>query len=159
MTAYEKYMGDSGTMVLAEVDSYNQVYREKWDSNIAKWEGEFFGKGYLKKNAANIKNKFWERDRATWAKPDPWLDKEGVVDVRASAPLDPYELPIVLNLPYHTPHVENFLLTVLNKGKQSDLNCPVEDAYKCAVAVIRVNELVLKGGGQINFKPEDFVVA
>ena len=159
MTAYEKYMGDSGTMVLAEVDSYNQVYREKWDSDIAKWEDQFWKKGYLKKNAANIKNKFWERDRATWAKPDPWLDKEGVVDVRASAPLDPYELPIVLNLPYHTPHVENFLLTVLNKGKQSDLNCPVEDAYKCAVAVIRVNDLVLKGGGQISFKPEDFVVA
>lgn len=159
MTAYEKYMGDSGTMVLAEVDSYNQVYREKWDPDIAKWEDQFWKKGYLKKNAANIKNKFWERDRSTWAKPDPWLDKEGVVDVRASAPLDPYELPITLNLPYHTPHVENFLRVVQSKGKQTDLNCPVEDAYKCAVAVVRVNDLVLQGGGKIEFKPEDFVVA
>ncbi len=159
MTAYEKYMGDSGTMVLAEVDSYNQVYREKFDGDVAKWEDQFFRKGYLKKNAGNIKNKFWERDRSTWAKPDPWLDKEGVVDVRASAPLDPYELPITLSLPYHTPHVENFLKTVHSKGKQSDLNCPVEDAYKCAVAVIRVNELVLAGGGKIDFKPEEFIVA
>lgn len=160
MTAYEKYMGDGGTMVLAEVDSYNQVYREKWDGDVAKWEGQWFAKGFLKKNAGNIKNKFWERDRSTWAKPDPWLDKEGVVDVRASAPLDPYELPIVLNLPYHTPHVENFLLAVKKKGTQADLNCPVEDAYKCAVAVIRCNELVLeKGGGRIDFKPEEFVVA
>jgi predicted dehydrogenase len=159
MTAYEKYMGDSGTMVLAEVDSYNQVYREKWDSDVAKWEGQFFAKGYLKKAAGNIKHKFWERDNSSWAKADPWLDKQGVVDVRASAALDPYELPIVLNLPYHTPHVENFLLAVKKNGSQADLNCPVEDAYKCAVATIRVNDLVLSGGGRIDFKPEEFVVA
>ncbi len=160
MTAYEKYMGENGTVVLAEVDSYNQVYREKWDNDVAKWEGQFFAKGYLKKSAGNIKNKFWERDRSTWFRPDPWLDKEGVVDVRASSPLDPYELPTVLNLPYHTPHVENFLLAVQNKGTQADLNCPVEDAYKCAVAVLKVNALVSKeGSGRIEFKPEDFIVA
>lgn len=159
MTAYEKYMGENGTVVLAEVDSYNQVYREKWDGDLAKWEGEYFAKGYLKKATANIKHKFWERDRASWVKPDPWLDKEGVVDVRASAPLDPYELPTVLNLPYHTPHVANFLEVVHNNGKQSDLNCPVEEAYKCAVAVLKVNELVSNGGGQLTFKPEDFIVA
>lgn len=159
MTAYEKYMGDNGTLVLAEVDSYNQVYREKWDSDVAKWENEFWGKGYLKKAAGNIKHKFWERDNSTWVRPDPWLDKEGVVDVRASAALDPYELPTTLNLPYHTPHVANFLETVHKKGKQSDLNCTVEDAYKCAVAVIRVNDLALNGGGKIEFKPEDFIVS
>ncbi|MBP7949001.1 MAG: Gfo/Idh/MocA family oxidoreductase [Verrucomicrobiales bacterium] len=158
MQAYEKYMGDKGTVVLAEVDTYNQVYREKWDSDQAKWEGEFFGKGYLKKSADAVRHKFWERPR-TWYRPDPWLDKEGVVDVRASTPLDPYELPIVLNLPYHTPHVENFLQTVHKKGKQTDLNCPVEDAYQCAVAVIKVNDLVQKGGGRIEFQPGDFTVA
>ncbi len=158
MTAYEKYMGDGGTMVLGEVDSFNQVYREKWDSDLAKWEEGFFKKGYLKKSSGNIKHKFWEKDRSSWLKADPWLDREGVVDVRASAPLDPYEMPVSFNLPYHTPHVANFLETVHKKGKQTDLNCPVEDAYKCAVAVIKVNELALNGGGKITFKAEDFIV-
>jgi predicted dehydrogenase len=160
MTAYEKYMGENGTLVLAEEVAYNQVYREKWDTDIAKWEGQFFAKGYLKKSAGNIKHKIWERNSASWALPPKWLDVEGVVDVRASTPLDPYELPIVLNLPIHTPHVENFLLAVQKKGTQADLNCPVEDAYKCAVAVLKVNALVSSvGHGRIEFKPEDFVVA
>ena len=159
MQAYEKYMGENGTVVLAEVDSFNQVYREKWDSDVAKWEGEYFGKGYLKKNAANIKHKFWERDKSAWTRPEAWLDKEGVVDVRSSTPLDPYELPVVLSVYPHTPHVANFLETVHRKGAQTDLNCPVEEAYKCAVAVLRVNELVANGGGQLSFKPEDFIVS
>jgi predicted dehydrogenase len=158
MQAYEKYMGTNGTVVLGEVDSFNQVYREKYDEDVAKWEGQFFGKGYLKKAAGDIKHKIWERPKP-WYKPPQWLDKEGVVDVRASTPLDPYELPVTMNKPYHTPHVENFLSVVRNRGKQADLNCPVEEAYKCAVAVIKVNTLISSGGGSIEFKPEDFIVS
>ncbi len=157
MQAYEKYMGTHGTVVLGEVDSFNQVYREKWDGDAKKWETEFFGKGYLKKGADTVRHKIWERPKP-WYKPPAWLDKEGVVDVRASTPLDPYELPVTLNLPYHTPHVENFLTVVQNAGTQSQLNCPVEEAYKCAVAVIRVNEKISEGGGTVDFKPEDFIV-
>lgn len=158
MTTYEKYMGDFGTLVISELPAYNQVYREKWDGDADKWEQQFFGKGYLKKIAGAVHHKIWERPKP-WYKEEQWLDKEGVVDVRASTPLDPYELPITLNTLPHTPHVENFLKVVHAKGKQSDLNCPVEDAYKCAVAVLKVNELVLNGGGRMEFKPEDFIVA
>jgi hypothetical protein len=155
---YEKYMGDCGTVVISESgDDFNKVYREKWDDDTAKWENNFRA-GYLKKSSANIKHKFWERPQP-WAPSETWLDKEGAVDVRASVPLDPYELPTLLAVPAHTPHVDNFLSVVAKGGKQTDLNCPVEDAYKCAVAVLKVNDLVLKGGGRLDFKPEDFVVA
>jgi predicted dehydrogenase len=158
MNFYEKYMGDKGTVVISESgDDYNKVYREKWDDDEGKWEREFFGKGYLKKSTDLIRHKFWERAKP-WYQPEAWLDKEGAVDVRASKPLDPYELPTSLNVPAHTPHVENFLQVVHRKGKQTDLNCPVEEAYKCAVAVLKVNELVTKGGGRLDFKPEDFIV-
>ena len=161
---YEKIMGDQGTVVISEKDeSGNQVYREK-DTT----EGEIFGnwerafqEGLLRKPPGAIHNKFWERP-VYWHRPDPWLAKEGAQDVRVSIAADPYELPampkyLADKLP-HQHHLENFFNTVRKGGKQTDLNCPVEDAYKCCRAVLAINQAVAERR-TIDFKPEDFQVA
>ena len=58
----------------------------------------------------------------------------------------------------HQHHLENFFNTVRKGGKQTDLNCPVEDAYKCCRAVLAINQAVAERR-TIDFKPEDFQVA
>jgi predicted dehydrogenase len=159
---YEKIMGVEGTIVISEQPVYNQVYREKdtTEAKLGDWE-RLVPMGYLRKPPATVYNKFWERPKA-WNRPDPWLEKEGVQDVRVSVPADPYEIPAMPKyldekLP-HQHHMENFFNTVRNGGKQTDLNCPVADAYKCARAVLAINEAV-KEQKRIEFKPEDFQVA
>lgn len=158
---YEKIMGVEGTIVLSEDPVYNQVYREKdtTEEKRGEWE-RLVTAGFLRKPPATVYNKFWERPKL-WHRPDPWLAKEGVQDVRVSVPADPYELPALPKVldqkPPHQHHLENFFNTVRKGGSQSDLNCPVEDAYKCAVAVLKVNEAVATGR-RIEFKPEDFIV-
>ena len=115
----------------------------------------------LRKPPATIYNKFWERPKE-WHRPDVWLAQEGVQDVRVSVAADPFELPAMPKFldekPPHQHHVENFLNTVRGGGKQSQLNCPVEDAYKCCRAVLAINQAV-KEGRRIEFKPEDFIVS
>ena len=86
----------------------------------------------------------------------------GVQDVRVSVPADPFELPAMPKhldeKPPHQHHLENFFDTVRSGGKQSDLNCPVAGAYKCARAVLAINDAV-EQQKRIEFKPEDFQVA
>ncbi len=160
---YEKIMGVEGTIVISEQQQNgNQVYREK-DTTLGKegdWE-RLVPAGLLRKSPATAYNKFWERPKM-WNRPDPWLEKEGVQDVRVSIAADPYEIPQLPKhldeKPPHQHHLENFFNTVRSGGKQTDLNCPVEEAYKCARAVLAVNEAVAEKK-RIEFKPEDFIVA
>ena len=161
---YEKIMGVEGTVVISEKDeSGNQVYREKDTTEgekFAYWEN-VYKEGLLRKPPGAIYNKFWERP-VYWHRPDPWLAKEGAQDVRVSVAADPYELPampkyLADKLP-HQHHLENFFNTVRSGGKQTDLNCPVEDAYKCCRAVLAINQAVAERR-TIDFKPEDFQVA
>lgn len=160
---YEKIMGVEGTIVISEAqNSGNQVYREKDTTGlkVGQWE-QMARDGMLRKPPATIYNKFWERPKA-WNIPDKWLAKEGTQDVRVSVPADPYEIPALPKeldeKPPHQFHLENFFNTVRAKGKQSDLNCPVSEAYKCAVAVLNINKAVATGQ-RIDFQPSDFIVA
>jgi predicted dehydrogenase len=160
---YEKIMGVEGTIVISEQPVYNQVYREKdtTEGKVGDWE-RLVPAGYLRKPSATIYNKFWERPRPWGARPDPWLQKEGVQDARVSIPADPYEIPAMPKYldekPPHQHHLENFFNTVRSGGKQEDLNCPVAEAYKCARAVLAINDAV-REQKRIEFKPEDFTVA
>lgn len=159
---YEKVMGVEGTVVISEQAVYNQVYREKdtTGDKVGQWEA-LVPAGYLRKPGGTVYNKFWERPKM-WNRPDPWLATEGVQDARVSIPADPYELPAMPKvleekLP-HQHHLENFFHTVRNNGQQTDLNCPVAEAYKCARAVLSINDAVAQQK-RIEFKPEDFQVA
>jgi hypothetical protein len=161
---YEKVMGDEGTIVISEVQSSgNQVYREK-DTTEGEIQGNWekiWKEGYLRKPPTSVHNKFWERP-STWHRDDEWLAKEGVQDVRVSTPADPYELPQMPKYldekPAHWHHLMNFFNTVRNGGKQTDLNCPVAEAFKCARIVLAINDAV-REQKRIDFKPEDFQVA
>ena len=54
----------------------------------------------------------------------------------------------------HQMHLENFF-TAVRQGKPELLNCPPEEAYKTAVAVLEVIPAVEAGGG-VTFKPGQF---
>ena len=74
--------------------------------------------------------------------------------MRESVAPDQHTVPVTLRDPYHQPHLQNFFDAVRGKAK---LNCPAEEAYQTAVAVLKVNEAI-EAKTPLAFKPEDFKV-
>jgi predicted dehydrogenase len=134
---FENFMGDQGTLLLSEseVNYAGKLYR---DPNAPAWD-TWIQKGYITSpKIQEIKEK-----------------KEGAVaDVRESVSPDEHTVPVVLRDPYHQPHLQNFFNAVRGKAK---LNCPSEEAYQTAVAVLRVNESIEAKSG-LSFKPEEFKI-
>jgi len=161
---YEKIMGIEGAVVISEKEeSGNQVYREVTTTDVADeahWAA-LQEQGVLRRPRDQVFHKFWERPSNNWHRKDPWLATEGAQDVRVSKAADPYELPALpkylADKKPHQHHLENFFNTVRSNGKQTDLNCPVEDAYNCCRAVLAINEAIAERK-TIDFKPEDFQV-
>ncbi|MDA0812132.1 MAG: Gfo/Idh/MocA family oxidoreductase [Verrucomicrobia bacterium] len=167
---YEKFMGVNGSVAISELPSPNAAYRE---AHAQPWDS-YASAGLIKRAAGSVdvKNKFWEQPRP-WPKPPgdtlwlangrwvPQTSSDGpaaIVDVRATASLDEWELATALNKPAHAPHLENFYYVAKNSENQADLNCPVSEAYKTCVMVLRVNDAI-EQGKRIEFSPSDFVVA
>ena len=154
---FEKFMGVEGSVVISEDLKNNQVYRE----NTATWDGEEMMKaGILLGLPTAVHHKFWESPKPWWQE-DKWLTKVGVkagaVDARESKPSGAYELPEVLNKPPHAPHLENFFDCVQGGKNQTDLNCPVADAFKTTVTVLKTAEAI-EQGKKIIFDPAEFTV-
>jgi hypothetical protein len=101
---------------------------------------------------AAVALKPWEKPRPTFALAAP---RASVVDVRETAALSAWEIPVVLDKPIHQPHLENFFDTVHGKAK---LNCPAESAFATAVTVLAVNEAIA-AKKMLTFAPEDFLVS
>ena len=165
---YEKFMGESGSVAISELPKPNAAYRE---AHAPSWD-PFSAARLIKKAAgsAAVRNKFWQQPKP-WPKPPGdtlWLsdgkwvkateDPTAVVDVRATAALDEWELAATLNKPAHAPHLHNFYYVSQTSENQDDLNCPVLEAYKTCVMVLRVNEAIEKGE-RIEFAASDFDVA
>jgi hypothetical protein len=137
---FESFMGLKGTLVISESANRGSIYRESWVPE-EEWD-PWVAKGYLKK-----------------AEGRPVVDntqkEEAVLDVREGtfAPAE-YKLPISMNVPYHQPHIRNFLEAIRGNEK---LTCPAEVGYETAVTVLKVNEAVEKGC-RLEFKPEEFSV-
>ena len=53
-------------------------------------------------------------------------DAAGKVDVRETAQLAEYEIPVFFNKPPHQPHLENFFNAIRGSAK---LNCPADEAF------------------------------
>ncbi len=156
---YEKHMGIDGTAVMSESPSYNQIYSEphvgtKWDKYADA------DPPAIVKAVEAVKNKFWEHDRGWEKPPAPSLAvtkiAKAVKDVRESKPLIPWEIPVVLGVPPHAPHMKNFIEAVQTKNYKH-LTCPVEMAFQCAVTVLSARESLLSGT-KVVFKPSDFTV-
>jgi hypothetical protein len=133
---FENFMGDQGTLLISESEIYGaKVYR---DSNAPAWD-TWVQKGYITApKVQEIKEK----------------GSEGVLDVRESVSPDEHKVPIVLRDPYHQPHLQNFFDAV--RGKAT-LNCPSEEAYQTAVAVLKVNEAI-EAKSRLAFAPDDFKI-
>jgi len=134
---FENFMGDQGTLLMSESEmNYpGTLYR---DPNAPAWD-EWVQKGYVTA----------PKEQETKPK-----SEGAIADVRESVSPDQHTLPVTLRDPYHQPHLQNFFDAVRGKAK---LNCPAEEAYMTAVAVLKVNEAV-EARAPLSVKPEDFKV-
>lgn len=131
---FEQFMGDEGSIKISENPSLTKVYREDRAPDWEKW----VNLSYVRKTAGA-------------AAPAP---AAGKVDVRETAPLVAYEIPVVLDKPIHQPHLENFFDAVRGKGK---LTCDGAHAFASEAAIFAVNPAVA-ARSTYDFKPSDFVV-
>jgi hypothetical protein len=76
------------------------------------------------------------------------------VDVRETAALSAWDIPITLDKAIHQPHLENFF-DAIRKG--TPLACTGESAFATAVTVLGVNEAIA-ARKMLTFKPSDFIV-
>jgi predicted dehydrogenase len=130
---YEQFMGDEGSVKISENPALTRVYRE---DRAPEWD-RWVQMNYLRKTATNV---------------EP--SQQTKVDVRETAPLVAYELPIVLDKPLHQPHLENFFDAVRGRGK---LNCDAAHAFESEAAIFKVNPAV-DARRSLDFTPADFVV-
>ena len=126
------FMGTQGALKISEDPRWTRVYREAVAEDWTAWVKQ----GIVR----------------SLARPET-KPADTVVDVRETADVGAYDLPVKLSKPIHQPHLENFLDAVRGKGK---LNCPADLAFKSEAAVFKVNEAV-EAERKLPFKPDDFL--
>jgi len=113
--------------------------------------------GLLKKPGAGeegavVASKPWEKEvKPVFSMAPP---RASVVDVRETAALSAWDIPVTLDKAIHQPHLENFF-SAIRHG--TPLSCPGEQGFASTVTVLKVNEAV-ESRKMLTFKPDDFVV-
>jgi predicted dehydrogenase len=147
---HEYFMGDEGAMKISENPKFTKIYRE---ARAPEWE-PFVAKGYVSKpdsgEGAPAPVKPWEKPGV---KKLGGPSKAATVDVRETAQLSAWDIPVTLDKAIHQPHLENFF-DAMKKGVA--LNCPGEDAFASAVTVLKVNQAIA-AQKLLTFTPQDFV--
>jgi hypothetical protein len=115
---YETFMGDDGTIKMSEDPSLCAIYREARATAVS-WD-DLAQKGYVRARQASA---------ADAAK----------VDVRETAQLAEYEIPVFFNKPPHQPHLENFFNAIRGTVK---LHCPGDEAFSSEYVIHRANDAV-----------------
>ncbi len=115
---FEMFMGDDGTIKMSEDPSLCAIYREARATAVT-WD-DLVAKGYVR------------------AKPTTGQDA-AKVDVRETAQLAEYEIPVFFNKPVHQPHLENFFNTIRGTAK---LNCPADEAFSSEYVIHRANDAI-----------------
>jgi predicted dehydrogenase len=148
---HEYIMGDEGALKISESPKNVKLYRE---ARAPEWE-PFVEKGIIAAPAsgegAPAPVKPWDK---LHVKKLGGPSKSAGVDVRETAQLSAWDLPVTLEKPIHQPHLENFFDGV---RKGTELNCPGESAFATAVTVLKVNEAIA-AQKLLTFAPDDFVV-
>jgi hypothetical protein len=112
------FMGDEGTIKMSEDPRITAIYREarapSWDDLIAK--------NYIRAKSV----------------PPPSTDADKV-DVRETAQLAEFEIPVSFNKKIHQPHLENFFNAMRGTAK---LNCPGDEAFESEYCIHKANEAV-----------------
>ena len=157
---HEYFMGDEGSLKISENPKFTKLYRE---ARAPEWD-KYVTAGILSRpesgEGALTGFKPWEKPRqrmAMPAKPLRGIDGKSsgpaTVDVRETAQLSAWDMPVTLDKAIHQPHIENFV-DAITKG--TPLNCPGESAFATAVTVLGVNRAIA-AKAEITFKPEDFI--
>jgi predicted dehydrogenase len=115
---FEMFMGDDGTIKMSEDPSLCAIYREARATSVS-WD-DLAGKGYVRARAISA-------------------DDAAKVDVRETAQLAEYEIPVFFNKPPHQPHLENFFNAMRGAAK---LNCPGDEAFSSEYVIHRANDAV-----------------
>src|ERR1039458_9626631 len=95
-------MGDEGSLKMSENPNLTKIYRE---ARAPSWD-ELVQKGYIR-----------ARTSGPAATPDA-----ARVDVRETAQLAEYEMPVTFSKAIHQPHLENFFNAIRGKAR---LNCQI----------------------------------
>jgi predicted dehydrogenase len=141
---HEKFMGENGTLHIAEIASIGNVVQRESRSSVPEW-GKFVRQGLIRS--------FDERKARGLA--DEW-DMRCLPGSLHLIPPRGYPLPIEMNKPAHTPHLENFFFAV-RSNRPDLLTCPAEVGYRSCVAVQAANRSAAERKA-VDFKPEDFIV-
>ena len=129
---FEQFMGDEGSLKVSENPNLTKVYREDRAPSWDKW----IDLHYLRQSEAAIAA----------------AKEESTVDVRETAPLVAFDIPVVLDKPLHQPHLENFFGAV--RG-ENGLNCDAAHAFASEAAIFKVNPAVAARRA-LDFTPADF---
>jgi predicted dehydrogenase len=115
---FEMFMGDEGTIKMSEDPGITAIYREarapSWDDLVAK--------SHLRAKSVSA--------------PDADTDK---VDVRETAQLAVYEIPVSFSKKIHQPHLENFFNAIRGTAR---LNCPGDEAFRSEYCIHKANEAI-----------------
>jgi len=115
---FEMFMGDDGTIKMSEDPSICAIYREARATEVS-WD-DLVAKGYV-------------RARPTTG------EEAAKVDVRETAQLAEYEIPVFFNKPVHQPHLENFFNAMRGAAK---LNCPADEAFTSEYVIHKANDAI-----------------
>ena len=118
---FEMFMGDEGTIKMSESPGVCALWRE--DRSTKSWD-ELAGQNYL------------------LTSPTPQLSDADKVDVRETAPLIKYDIPVSFAKKIHQPHLENFFNAINGKAK---LNCPGDEAFRSEYVIHKAVEAVETG--------------
>lgn len=147
---HEYFMGDEGALKISENPKYTKLYREarapEWDQWVAKNFISRPGSG----EGAPAPVKPWEKARPKFGP----TSRTSLVDVRETAELSAWDIPVTLDKAIHQPHLENFFDAI---RQDTPLACTGESAFATAVTVLKVNEAVA-AKKMLTFSPADFVV-
>jgi predicted dehydrogenase len=157
---HEYFMGDEGALKMSENPKFTKIYRE---ARAAEWD-EWVTKKLISRpdsgEGATAGLKPWDKPRQRMAMPSKVPDGAGAaggpakVDVRETAQLSAWDIPVTLDKAIHQPHLENFF-DAMRKG--ASLNCPADEAFASCVTVLKVNEAIA-AKKMLTFAPDDFKV-
>jgi len=137
---HEAFMGENGTLVLSENPARGNWVKRETRKEVPDWN-QYVKAGLIQEIAQKIPKAAVK-------------SKSAVLDVRLSASLPQWPLPVDLARPFHQPHLANFFEAV-RLGEKSHLNCPGEVGFKTAVAVLAVNDVIETQKKRI-FEEKDF---
>jgi predicted dehydrogenase len=116
---FEYFMGDEGSLKMSENPNLTALYRE---ARAPSWDG-LVKKGYIR-----------AKTNGAAATPDA-----ARVDVRETAQLAEYEIPVTFSKAIHQPHLENFFNAMRGKAR---LNCPADEAFSSEYVIHKANEAI-----------------